>query len=531
MSIIRCRKNTNAVSFPLNPSKEKLLFFLFLGIGILVRIWNLNNVPGGINQDEAFGAYEAYSMLHYGTDSWGYRFPVYLTTWGSGMSALNAYLMMPFIAVFGLHTWVIRLPQAIVGCLTLCAVYGISKKILNETSALFVLFFTAIAPWHIMQSRWGLDCNLAPGFLMFGLYFFLRGLEHSRFLLLSALMYGLSLYCYATIWPVVPLIVGIQLLYGLFFRKIRFNRNLFLSGLLLGLLALPLLLFLLVNYGVIDEILLPFLSIPRMPYMRASEISFTNFLPNLRNLWYVLHEQTDGLIWNVVDSYGIYYKISFPFFLLGLFYCIKQTLQHWWKKEYSPGFFLLIQLGAALLLGSLIEVNINRINILFLPMIMIAATGICYLCRLLHRKLIIAAFAVYTLFFISFEWNYFTEYKETIGYYFRDGLEDALHAAEETEGDIYISSSISYPRILYYSQIPTTQYRDTVQVAGDPSIVTTVTAFGRYHFLFDTAALDRDAIYILDHDADLTPFIEAGFELTSYSHITLAVHPWSVSEN
>lgn len=39
-------------------------------------------------------------------DSSGYRFPVYLTAWGSGMNALNTYLMIPFMAVFGAEVWV-----------------------------------------------------------------------------------------------------------------------------------------------------------------------------------------------------------------------------------------------------------------------------------------------------------------------------------------------------------------------------------------------------------------------------------------
>ena len=43
------------------------------------------------------------------------------------------------------------------------------------------------------MSRWGLDANLAPGFLIFGLHFFLKGLEERKFLLLSGLFYGLSL--------------------------------------------------------------------------------------------------------------------------------------------------------------------------------------------------------------------------------------------------------------------------------------------------------------------------------------------------
>ena len=171
----------------------KVFFWIFMCIGIAARIWCFGDVPADINQDEAFAGYEAYSMLHYGMDSHGYRFPVYLTTWGSGMSALNSYLMIPFLAVFGAHVWVIRIPQLLVGCLTLWVVYLIVKKVINTYAALCALFLLAISPWHIMMCRWGMDANLAPGFVIFGFCFFLRGIENSKSFILSGLLYGLSL--------------------------------------------------------------------------------------------------------------------------------------------------------------------------------------------------------------------------------------------------------------------------------------------------------------------------------------------------
>ena len=54
----------------------KILFFLFLIIGIISRIWKLGIVPGDLNADEAFSAYEAYSLLHYGMDSAGYAYSI-----------------------------------------------------------------------------------------------------------------------------------------------------------------------------------------------------------------------------------------------------------------------------------------------------------------------------------------------------------------------------------------------------------------------------------------------------------------------
>ncbi len=83
---------------------DKRYFFLVVLltlIGIIVRVYDISSALGGMNQDEAYSSgYEAYSMLKYGTDLWGYTFPVYLHTWGVGMSVLNTYLIMPACGCF-----------------------------------------------------------------------------------------------------------------------------------------------------------------------------------------------------------------------------------------------------------------------------------------------------------------------------------------------------------------------------------------------------------------------------------------------
>ena len=91
--------------------QEKCIFFLLLILGVSVRVYRFGSAPPGLNQDEAFAAYDAWALLHYGTDSSLHRFPAYLTAWGSGMNALESYLMIPGLALFGVKAWVIRLPQ------------------------------------------------------------------------------------------------------------------------------------------------------------------------------------------------------------------------------------------------------------------------------------------------------------------------------------------------------------------------------------------------------------------------------------
>ena len=83
--------------------------------------------------------------------------PVFLVAWGSGQNALLSYLMMPFIAIFGLTTFSIRLPMAIIGGISLGIFYCLLKRMTNKKVAIIGLIFLAICPWHIMKSRWGLE--------------------------------------------------------------------------------------------------------------------------------------------------------------------------------------------------------------------------------------------------------------------------------------------------------------------------------------------------------------------------------------
>lgn len=507
----------------ITPGNVLLVFFMF--IGIFARVWQFGIMPGDINQDEAFSGYEAYSLLHYSMDSAGYRFPIYLNTWGSGMSALNTYLIIPFMALFGPKIWVIRLPQVIVAILSLWTTYLILRRMMNQTVALCALFLLAIAPWHIGMARWGLDANLAPGFLVFGLYFFLRGMENSKFFLLSALMYGLSLYCYATIWIVVPLIILTQLAVGLFTKKIRFDKWLLFSGILVGFLALPLLLFLLVNMGYIDDIRLPFLSIPKLLYMRSGEISLTDIPKKAEILWQIIRGQTDFLVTNGTEEYGIYYAGTLSFFVLGLFYCIKSTIEHLIKKELAPEFFLLVQIAAGCLVGILIYVNINRVNILFIPMITVAAIGVYYLCSLIDLRYLVLPALYYLIMFIGFEHYYFTEYQELTDYYFCRGLEDAIEETISYDGPIYISRGVEHSRILFLTREPVQEFIDTVEYFNYPNPYLEARSFGRYNFDFDPTSPDINVTYCLAQNVDLAPFEAMGFTLEAYGNYTVAHHP------
>lgn len=494
--------------------KEQILLLLILLLGMAARIWQFGTIPGDINQDEAFAGYEAFSLLRYGKDSAGYAFPVYLVAWGSGMNVLNSILMIPFIALFGLKTWVIRVPQLLTAVLTLYVVYRMIRELDSEKFALWCTFFLAAAPWHIMLARWGLESNLAPGFLIFGLYFFIIGMNRPRYYVVSAVLYGLSLYTYATIWPIVPLLLLMQLILAWHIapQSLR-SKPAAAAVIVLALLAAPLLLFLLVNSGHMNEIRLPFLSIPRLVYMRGSQISLQHIPENFRHFLKMLLAQSDGLIWNAIPGFGIMYRVSLFFLPIGLVTAAVKSYKGWKEKKLCVEAVLLIQLAGAVVLALLIDVNINRINCIWIPIILITASGIYHLCSMVNRRMILVPVLLYLLLFARFEKYYFVRYEGETAAAFSYGLENAMREALSHEGTIYVSRSASYARVLFYAQQDVNEYIDTVVYTNYPSSILDVSSFGRFSFDIDAENPDQNGVYILDRSVDTTAFEENGFEI------------------
>ncbi|MBR5288208.1 MAG: glycosyltransferase family 39 protein [Clostridia bacterium] len=460
---------------------------VLLLIGVLVRAAALGSMPGGVNQDEAYSAYEAWCLLRDGMDSWGYRFPVYLRAWGSGMNALQSYLMMPFIALFGLKTWVVRLPQLIVACASLLAFYALMRRIAGRRAALTGLFLLVISPWHIMLSRWGLESNLAPGFLLFGMLFFVKGAEDSRWYVLSGLFYGLSLYAYATIWPVVPAMLAMLLIVLIYTRKIAPDRYVCAGVGVLFLLAVPLMLFMLVNQGMIHEISTPFLSVPVMLSMRTYDVAPGNFYENLYDMVMMVLRQRDDTLWNATREFGLYYHISLPLMIAGGVRALARSFRALKQRQWDPVLAVLAQLLCAVVLGLFVESNVNRLNCIHIPLLALAALGVDGICCAIRgaagQRLYAAVLAGYALCFALFTGYYFTAYQGKLDPLNDKGLDRALAcAAELTDGEICISDEILYSKVLFYEAMEPELFRETAIIDGGSSAFVNLASAGRFRF-------------------------------------------------
>ncbi|MCE5188850.1 MAG: glycosyltransferase family 39 protein [Eubacteriales bacterium] len=508
------------------------LFLLLLFTGAFMRFYALGQVPRGVNCDEAMSAYQAFTLLRSGTDLNGYCNPVYFVAWGGGQSILQSWLMVPCIRAFGLTEFAIRLPQAVIGTLCLPVFFLLLRRIFDKPTAWIGYALLAISPWHIMMSRWALDCNFAAAFLLFGLFFFLLGLErHPGFFLLSAVFYGLSLYSYATVWVVLPILLILQFVCLIWTKKIRIRAyTLGFAGILL-LAALPLVLFIAVNQGWIPEIRSAVLSIPHMPEYRSSVFT-TEGLFNLQSfyrLFQLLVTQSDGYLYNSFPQFGLFYLFSLPFIVYGVLCSIKSVFSALRNRMFSAEALIHSQLLAGLSVCLLIDiVNINRSNFLYLPLIAFLALGLRQLLYLRKKTVFQAVAIAYAASFLAFAGYYFGDGRKELADHYRPGTREALVFANEQSDDTIVCRTESgYVKVLYYLAIPVEDYR-SIAVFPDTSNKIPTT-FGKFQFENPGEAQLQGDVYVLQ-DEDAQAYLDAGYTVEIFDRMAVAYLPDETGE-
>lgn len=512
---------------------SRLLPLILMLLGSILRLAYLGSIPGGLHQDESFVAWNAFALLHEEMDSAGHTWPVYMADWGDGHSALYVWLLMPLFALNRGHInpFLSRLPQAVVSIFTLWAVYCLLKRMFDRKAASWGLFLLAVCPWHIMMSRWGLDANLAPGFLIFGLYFFIRGMENEKWLPVSGLFYGLSLYCYAVIWPIVPLLLLLQISYALAFRKIRINRHSILASAILGILALPLLLFLCVNSGILPEIALPFMTIPKMGGYRGSEVafSFSQMYQNLRTALSLLYHQNTGAPYDILLPWGLFYDIGRVFIIIGAVSLVIRVVICLVRRSFAWETFLLIQLIGGGFNCLIVTAVLHQIDALYIPLVLCETWGVLTFLKLLRKikpylssvgSVLLAV--CYLTCLVLFQRDYYTEYRTLTDAYFAKGVgycvDYALQQCKETGiSTISVEKGAQWPRLLVYTETLPSRYLSTVtyDIAPAPAAFTTADGI-RINTRIHYDSINSDSIYIIyytdedvfSQDFNLTPFYD-----------------------
>ncbi|MDO8621137.1 MAG: glycosyltransferase family 39 protein [Candidatus Levybacteria bacterium] len=181
---------------------SKKFIFLFVAILVLaafLRLYRLNSIPPGVNQDEASIGYTAYSILHTGRDEYGRLFPLSFQSFGDWKLPVYIYSVVPFVSLLGLSELAVRLPSALVGIISVGLTFFLVRLLFkNNLLAFLTMFLIAIAPWHLHLSRVESESNTAVLFIILGMICFLKSLKAKHWLIIpSAFFFALTYFTYA----------------------------------------------------------------------------------------------------------------------------------------------------------------------------------------------------------------------------------------------------------------------------------------------------------------------------------------------
>lgn len=509
--------------------RRQWLFLGILAVGVAVRLFRFGQVPPGLGQDEAAIGYDTFALLHYGIDRSGFHNPVMFVSWGSGMDAINGYLVMPFIAVLGLSPLSVRAGNLLAGLVSLVVFYLLARRTGGSKVALLALFMLAISPWHIMISRMAQDGNLFPALFLAAVTCLVIGLERAWVLTVSAALFALCLFAYGPSYLVVPSFLGLAGIYVLYWRKVTLAQCV-LPALVLAAVASPIVAYVAINRFGWESVQTPLFSIPRLTgparYESVSAIFAANFVPVVLNdakaALKLLLTQDDGQIWNAIPGYGFMYMFSLPFVVIGV---ATSAVGIWKAKRYDPACFVMLWLLVGGELALLERVNINRINIVYLPLTYYLAVGILYVGRL--RIVLAAIVAGYAVAFVLFAHAYFVSFPREAGGAFYVSLREAIEkASDATAGDVCVTGQVNQPYIfvLFQRKFDPNRYLSTVRFEDPKAAIHTVVSFDRYTFGLENCAGRAFGAYVVDREEPLPPEAK-NFTVVTFDRYVVAIRP------
>ncbi len=492
-------------------SKEKInlsnniywiIFCAFFILGFCLRVYKFSQIPAGINQDEAMAAVEAKSLLEYGTDRFGMRYPVYFTGWiYSQMNVLMSYIMILPIKLFGFNIFAVRLPNLFFSIIGMIFLFILSKDMFGKIPALIIFNFCTINPWHIMQSRWALEANLLPHIFIIAIYFFYRGLKNSKkiFIYLSMFFFAMCMYCYGISFYTVNLFLLICAIY-IYTKKILSLKEIIYCFLIYLLFSWPIYAVMFINIFDIDTIRTPWFTIPYFPYQcRQKDILFfcdnpilqlkMNFVSLLKFLFQICLSTSSN-----INDFGAIYICSVPLLFLGIIYAC---------KNFRTEFFIVLTnffIGIfAALITSDIDLCLNRANFIFYSMIILIGIGIN---NLINKKNFYVLFVIYYMMTATFCSIYFNEYKNYIAeVFYYDFVEVLEYTKKNNYEQIFITSNTQYRNSADVSEIITLFCHniDSKYFRGQKKINSKIYAEKYFYkdFLRNHAIPKKNTVYII----------------------------------
>ncbi len=424
ISLLRGRKGETALlawTVALGRFIEKyhiVFLMLIFAVFLISRLFMIDSFPNGFHVDELGMAVDSKMLRFHGTDRWGNRYPVYLLNYGGGQSALYAYTSAFLLSFMPSGFYAMRLPAVIYGALCFFATYFIGIELTeNKGYALMGPILVTTLPEYIMSERWGLDCNLFLSLAGVMLCFIIRAIRHSGWYdwILAGIATGATLYTYALSYLVLPIFLVLAGIYMVRTGKITLKHVIFFA-VPLALLAMPLILYQLVNLHILEPFTLGVSDLAPLTIEREEDMGLSYILPNLA-FFGPMFLGGEELTYNVFREFGTFYMFLIPFVVAGLIISVRDTAVSFKKREFSPSAIVLAFFIASVVVTLVLKgPNVNRVNEIYMPSLLFIVIA---LHRLFAKKpLVLSWTAVWTAAsFVFFMYFYLFVQNDVYGYH------------------------------------------------------------------------------------------------------------------
>lgn len=471
--------------------RGKLVLLIILFVAGFLRFYRLNELPPGLHRDEASAGWNAYAIWKTGRDEHQRRLPLVFEAFGDWKRPLNIYLTAVLVPIFGLNKFSVRAPIALLGTLSVGLIYLVTKEIFCQPPAkagsdktvrgqdcqwsevkdklpFLSAGLLAISPWHVYMSRTGLGWNTVGLFLtLLAIYLVLIARRRIALITLAAVVFGLSLFSYASNQIFTPLfLLALGVVYS---KEFKISRGYLLPALVFGLflliflkIYLPVFQINAVGSGLLDEIdLYDQVTLPQSehPSLLTAKLFHNRYLviglEFVKNYFRVL--SPEFLLFNTSDNpayslkhFGNLYLFEFPLIIFGLFLI--------WQQDRSALKILLPWLFLAVIPAALTRTPYSSTRtILILPALLIlVAYAASYLYFWLstktHRldKLFLTGISLgYLFFFTLFVDEYFRHFSINRAEVWGVGKEKIVSYLDEHQ-DEYEQIFIASPEESFY---------------------------------------------------------------------------------
>ncbi len=456
----------------------------------------LDQSPPGLNQDEACNGYDAYSILETGRDQHGNFMPLVMQGFNDYRMPLFDYSLVPFVAAFGLKPAGVRLCAAMWGAVDMFVIALLAGLLLGWPGAAIAALLIAFSPWHLPFSRFAIEGTAASAIvdLAMASFFLWVVRRRDRWLLLSGLFFGVSLYAYSITKLLVPLMIGwLALLYGR--DLMRSARATAIAMSLVVLFALPQGVMLLRHTA---EMQARFANISVFNNDGSMLYRFNLFGSNFASYFGPSYLFVDGDVNPMLHPPGFGQLLPEQALLIVSGLIALLGVRRRKLALFLLGWIVLASLPAALLLTS---PNSLHGILAFAPWILLSALGFVVLLELDLRYPVfkLAAAAVIVAAIIGhgsqFVRAYFRDYPAQARIDFRYGMDQVVREIEKYDDDrqrVFLTRmNQGYIYVLFFRQYPPALFQQT-KVTQEEGLFGRVLGFDRYLF----PVVHPESIYI-----------------------------------